>query len=216
MTAEKKIFTNQIREGQAVDDLFMVKEMSRAETRAGKPYLILTIMDRTGELPGRLWENVDALMPLCEPGKLLQITGQAHAYRGNLQLKIDSAHNIDKGEVDPSLFLQASKKNIADMAREIRSLAESVQGTYYKKLLLAFLDDKDFTEKFTRAPAAKSMHHAYLGGLLEHTLTVTQLAEMIISFYPALDRFWQFINRDQVVFVVRFENFLSPFNLLRI
>ncbi|MFC1837893.1 3'-5' exoribonuclease YhaM family protein, partial [Thermodesulfobacteriota bacterium] len=188
MTADKKIFTNQIRDGQSVDDLFMVKEMSRAETRAGKPYLILTLMDRNGELPGRLWENAEALMPLCEPGKLLQITGQAQAYRGNLQLKIDAVHNIDKTGADLSLFLQTSKKNIDDMAREIRSLAESVQDPYYRKLLLAFLDDRAFTEKFTRAPAAKSMHHAYLGGLLEHTLAVAQLSETLISFYPALDR----------------------------
>lgn len=187
MAAEKKIFANQVQEGQSVDDLFMVKEMSRAETRSGKPYLIMSLMDRSGELPGRLWENADALIGLCEPGNLLQITAQAQAYRGNLQLKIDSVRQVDKDEVDFTLFLQASKKNIEDMAREIHALTTSIRNPFFKKLLLQFFDDIVFFKKFQRAPAAKSMHHAYLGGLLEHTLAVSQLAEMLAKFYPTLD-----------------------------
>ncbi len=188
MTAEKKIFANQIREGQQLDDLFLVKEMSRAETRTGKPYLIMTLMDRSGEVEGRLWENADALIDKCRPGSLLQITALAQAYRGVLQLRIDSVHAMDKDLIDQALFLQTSKKNIADMLSGVRSLAATVQDPHFKKLLLAFLDDRDFTDAFSRAPAAKSMHHAYLGGLLEHTLAVAQLADMLSGFYPALDR----------------------------
>jgi 3'-5' exoribonuclease len=188
MVAEKKIFANLIQEGQSIDDLFMVKEMIRAETRSGKPYLIMSLMDRSGEVPGRLWENADALIGMCEPGNLLQITAQAQAYRGNLQLKIDSVRQVEKNEVDFTFFLQTSKKNIADMARDIYSLASSAQNPFYKKLLLDFFDEKDFFNKFQRAPAAKYMHHAYLGGLLEHTLAVSQLAAMLAGFYPTLDR----------------------------
>jgi 3'-5' exoribonuclease len=188
MTVEKKIFANLIQEGQSVEDLFMVREMIRAETRSGKPYLIMTLMDRSGEIAGRLWENADALMDMCEPGNLLQITAQAQAYRGNLQLKIDAVRKVDKDEVDFALFLQTSKKNIADMAREIHSLAISVQNPFCRKLLLEFFDDNDFFKEFQKAPAAKIMHHAYLGGLLEHTLAVSQLAGMLAGFYPSLDR----------------------------
>jgi 3'-5' exoribonuclease len=190
MTAEKKIFTNQIQEGQSVVDLFMVKEMSRAETRSGNPYLIMTLMDRSGEIAGRLWENADAMISMCGTGNLLQVTAQAQSYRGSLQLKIDSVRQInkDKDEVDFTLFLQTSKKNTEEMARAIYSLASSVQNSFYKKLLLAFFEDSTFFKKFQRAPAAKSMHHAYLGGLLEHTLAVSQLAEMLAGFYPSLDR----------------------------
>ena len=188
MAAEKKIFANQIQEGQSVEDLFMVKEMSRAETRSGKPYLIMTLMDRSGEVAGRLWENADAVMSMCEPGNLLQVTAQAQVYRGNLQLKIDSVCTIDKENIDFTLFLHASKKNTEDMARAIHSLANSVQNPFYKKLLLAFFEDSTFFKKFQQAPAAKFMHHAYLGGLLEHTLAVSQLAEMLAGFYPSLDR----------------------------
>jgi 3'-5' exoribonuclease len=188
MTAEKNIFANQVQEGQSIDDIFMVKEMSRAETRSGKPYLIMSLMDRSGEIPCRLWENADALIGLCGPGNLLQVTAQAQAYRGILQLKIDSVRQVDKDEVDPTFFLQTTKKNIDDMASELHALAMGTENPFYKKLLLKFFDDKSFFTKFQRAPAAKFMHHAYLGGLLEHTLAVSQLAKMLAGFYPALDK----------------------------
>ena len=188
MAAENILFANLIKGGQAVEDIFMVKEMSRAETRSGKPYLIMTLMDRSGDMAGRLWENADALIGLCEPGNLVEISAQAQEYRGSLQLKIDTIRQVDKDAVDPSLFIQSSRKNIADMAREIHSLAVSLKNPFCKKLLLEFFDDNDFFNEFQKAPAAKHMHHAYLGGLLEHTLAVSQMAEMLSGFYPALDR----------------------------
>jgi 3'-5' exoribonuclease len=188
MKAEKKVFAKQIQEGQAVEDLFMVKDMSRAETRAGKPYLIMTLMDRSGEVAGRLWENADALLGVCAPGTLLKVTGQAQAYRGSLQLKIDSVHQVDLEKADETLFLQTTTKNIAAMVVEINSLAASVKEPFCRKLLLKFFQTGPFLADFQKAPAAKSMHHAYLGGLLEHTLAVAQLAEMLAGFYRLLDR----------------------------
>jgi 3'-5' exoribonuclease len=186
MAAEKQIFANQISEGQSIEDIFLVREMTRAETRSGKPYLIMNLMDRSGEVAGRLWENADALIGLCEPGNLLQITAQAQAYRGNLQLKIDSVRKVDKEEIDFTLFMQASKKNIEDMVREILSLVSDVKNPFYQKLLLHFFDEP-FLQEFKRAPAAKNMHHAYLGGLLEHTLAVSRLAQMLAGLYSTLD-----------------------------
>ena len=188
MAAEKTVFANQIKDGQAIEDIFLVKNMSRAETRAAKPYLIMTLMDRSGEIGARLWENADSFLGACEPGNLVQIRGQAQAYRGTLQIKIDSALQIDKKEADIELFLQATKKNIDEMAREINAIAHGVKDTYCRKLLLKFFKDRSFFVEFQRAPAAKTMHHAYLGGLLEHTLAVAQLALLVADFYPALDR----------------------------
>ena len=188
MAAEKKIFANQIQEGQAVEEIFLVKEMGRAETRAGKPYLMLTLMDRSGEIGARLWENADTFLDACEPGNLVQVAGQAQAYRGTLQLKIDSVLPLDKKDADISLFLQATKQNIAEMAREITAMAHTVRDPFYRKLLLKLFRDSSFFTDFQQAPAAKSMHHAYLGGLMEHTLAVAKLACQIADSYPALDR----------------------------
>ena len=188
MAIEKHIFANQITDGQAVEDIFLVRSMGRAETRTGKPYLMLTLADRTGDIEARLWENVDAFVEVCEAGKLVQISGQAQAYRGELQIKVDSVLPADEKQVDIGLFLQASKRSIAKMAQELVSLSKTVKEPFCQKLLRKFFKDISFFEEFQQAPAAKSMHHAYLGGLLEHTLAVTQLAEMLAGFYPALDR----------------------------
>ncbi len=188
MAAEKTTFVNGIKEGQAVDEIFLVKDMGRAETRSGKPYLMLTLMDRTGEIGARLWENADKFVGVCEPGNLVQVSGQAQAYRGILQLKIDNVLPVDKKGADIELFLQASKKNIAEMAREITAMAHSIQDVFCRKLLLAFFTDSSFFAEFQQAPAAKSMHHAYLGGLLEHTLAVAKLASQVADSYPTLNR----------------------------
>ncbi len=188
MAPEKTVFINQIKDGQAVEDIFLVRDMSRAETRSGKPYLMLTLMDRSGEIAGRLWENADAFLGVCEPGSLVRLSGQAQEYRGSLQIKIDKVLPVDKKEAPIELFLQVAKKNIAEMAGEVTSLAKSVRDPFCRKLLLAFFTDSSFFIEFQQAPAAKSMHHAYIGGLLEHTLAVAKLASMLTDFYPVLDR----------------------------
>jgi 3'-5' exoribonuclease len=188
MTKEKKAFASQITDGQAIEDPFLVKNMNRAETRTGKPYLMLTLADRSGEIEARLWENVETFVAACEPGSLVQICGQAQAYRGMLQIKIESVLPVNKNAVDMGLFLQGSKRNIEKMGKDIKALAKTVTEPFCRKLLLKIFNDSSFSAEFQQAPAAKSMHHAYPGGLLEHTLTVTQLAEMLADFYPALDR----------------------------
>jgi len=188
MATEKKIFINLIREGQVVEDIFMIRNAPRAETRSGKPYLILTLMDRSGEIGARVWDNVDAFMEICKPGNLVLVTAQAQVYMGTLQLKVDAVRKIDEKEIDRTLFMQTTRKNIEGMGREIDLLAASIKNRFYKKLLQAFFSDKEFFKQFMTAPAAKSLHHAYLGGLLEHTLAVARLAEMLAANYPVLDR----------------------------
>jgi len=188
MPPDKTLFANQVKEGQTVEDIFLVKEMSRAETRSGKPYLMLTLMDRSGEIAGRLWENAETFQDVCEPGNLVKIFGQAQAYKGILQVKIDSVLKLDKNEADIGQFLLGSKRSIAAMAREILTLAKSIHEPFCQKLALSFFLDKSFFLEFQQAPAAKSMHHAYLGGLLEHTLAVAKLANMLAGLYPDLDR----------------------------
>jgi 3'-5' exoribonuclease len=188
MGIEKKIFISQLSDGQHVEDHFLIKEMSRAETRSGKPYLMLTLMDRTGELPGRVWENADALLPECEPGRLVLVSGLAQTFRQTLQLKVNTIKKVDGCEADMLLFWPSSRHNIQEMANQIVSLAQSVNEPFCRKLLLNFFDDSSFFADFQMAPAAKNMHHAYLGGLLEHTLSVSRLAESVSGLYAGLDR----------------------------
>ncbi len=177
----KEIIDNRPFEG-----IFLVKEMVRSETRAGKPFLILTVMDNTGELEGRLWESTATQEELCKPGAIVQMTGTAQPYKGVRQLKIDSV-KIPDHEVDRSRFLPSAPGSIGAMTEELQELIKKVKEPFLYKLLDYFFNDPVFLKRFQKAPAAKNMHHAYYGGLLEHTLLVARLAESVSALYDSID-----------------------------
>ncbi|MBU0967141.1 MAG: HD domain-containing protein [Proteobacteria bacterium] len=179
---------NTIQDGQQVEGIFLLKEMIRAETKAGKPFLTLKIMDKTGELTGRIWDDADRWEQECTPGQAVAISGRTQSYKGNLQLIISEVRRVAEGEVDLAQFIPSTSGNIEKMAAELEGFARSVDDALIRKLLLKFFHDQDFLEKFKRAPAAKSMHHAYLGGLLEHTLHVARLADKVAELYPSISR----------------------------
>ena len=187
-TTQKTIQIKEITDGQAIHDLFLVREMSRGETKAGKPYLSLVLMDASGEISGRIWENAEQLMGECPPGAVVSVIGQAQAYKGVLQLRIDSLSRIADSEVDLALFVPSVQGNVTAMAKELLKLAGSVENPFLKELLLSLFGDRRLMQSFKKAPAAKAMHHAYVGGLLEHTLGVARLADSVSGLYPGLDR----------------------------
>ncbi|MBU0729130.1 MAG: 3'-5' exoribonuclease YhaM family protein [Proteobacteria bacterium] len=188
MPPEKGLFVKEIKDNQAVEGLFMVKEMSRAETKTGSLYLMLTVSDRTGEIAGRIWDKADYWESRCQPGSIVFLSGQGQVFRNSLQLKINSIEAFDTTDIDLSLFLPSTANDPEVMCRELIFLAESVTDIHLRKLLLAFLNSGDFIEQFKKAPAAKMMHHAYYGGLLEHTLAVARLADSLAGHYAILDR----------------------------
>ena len=187
-TANKNIQIKEITDGQTVRDLFLVREMSRGETKAGKPYLSLVLMDATGEISGRVWEHAEQLMGECPTGAVVAVTAQAQAYKGILQLRIDSLSRVPESEVDLALFVPSTQGNVTLMAKELLRLAGSVENPFLKELLLSLFGDRGLMQLFKKAPAAKMMHHACVGGLLEHTLAVARLADSVSSLYPSLDR----------------------------
>ncbi len=187
-TANKTIQIKEITDGQSIQDLFLVREMSRGETKAGKPYLSLVLMDASGEISGRVWENAEQLMGECPTGAVVSVIGQAQAYKGILQLRIDHLSRIAESEVDLAQFVPSVQGNVGLMAKELLKLAGSVENPFLKELLLALFGERRLMQSFKKAPAAKAMHHAYVGGLLEHTLGVARLADSISSLYPSLDR----------------------------
>jgi len=187
-TASKIIHIKEITGGQAIHDLFLVREMSRGETKAGKPYLSLILMDASGEISGRVWENAEQLMGECPAGAVVSVAGQAQAYKGILQLRIDSLSRIADSEVDLALFIPSVQGNVTAMAKDLIKLAGSVENPFLKELLLSLFGERRLMQAFKKAPAAKVMHHAYVGGLLEHTLAVARLADSVSTLYPTLDR----------------------------
>ncbi|MGV1100385.1 3'-5' exoribonuclease YhaM family protein [Thiovibrio sp. JS02] len=177
-----------IKDGQPVQGTFLVKEMNRGETKAGKPYLSLVLMDATGEISGRVWDNADELMAEAPAGAVVAVSGQAQAYRNILQLRLDNISRVPESEVDLSRFVPSTQGDVRLMAKELLKLAGSVENPFLKELLLTIFGDRKLMAAFKKAPAAKMMHHACLGGLLEHTLAVARLAAQICPLYTNLDR----------------------------
>jgi len=186
--SENDLRIRDIKDGQPVNGVYLVQEMSRGETRAGKPYLSLILMDAGGEISGRVWENADRLAPECPVGAIIRVSAQAQSYKGIVQLKIDGLHRLAEGEADPALFMPSTPYDVEEMAAEFLRLAAGVKEPFYRKLLLAIFQDQDLMAAFRKAPGAKAMHHAYAGGLLEHTLAVARLADSVCRLYPQLDR----------------------------
>lgn len=183
----KNVFVTDLSEGRQVNDLFLVSRKTLAETKAGKPYLALTLMDRSGEIEARLWDNADRFDDQAAVGNIIAVQGTAKSFRDQLQLTINSLRRVDAGSVSPTDFMPASKYDVSEMRAELLKLIDGITDAELQALLLAVFQGP-LLEQFVTAPAAKRMHHAYLGGLIEHTLSVTGLAAKISDHYPELDR----------------------------
>lgn len=184
----KNIFVADLQEGDRVDDLFLVKSAKIGETRAGKPYMVVTVMDKSGELSGPIWDNVEALQAVCIAGEVIRLTGVVQSYREKLQLKFDGVKKAGPEEVELHHFVPASTRSREEMADELHDLIRSVGDPYLKKLLAFFFKKSDWWARFQEAPAAKGIHHAYVGGLLEHSLSVARIADFLSTHYQGVDR----------------------------
>lgn len=177
-----------IRDNQAVEGIFLVREVNRGETKNGKPFLALTVMDASGEIGGRVWENADRYLASCRVGATIKIKAQAQSYRNVLQLRIDHLEECEVVAEEMGALIPITGGDIPAMAAELTELARSIADRHLRELTLAFIDDRRLFTLFKKAPAAKYMHHACLGGLLEHTLGVARAAAAVSALYPAVDR----------------------------
>ena len=185
---EKKRFIESLEEGQQVDDLFLVKSVRLAETRAGKPYLSLVFADRSGEIGGPAWDNAEALEQICTPGTVVRVGGAVQTYRDKLQLKVDRIEAVDQSALKMNDFLAASSRNPAAMESELDQRLSEITDPFLNKLLRRIFHDSEEGERFQHAPAAKGIHHAYRGGLLEHSLSMARVASLLADHYRTVDK----------------------------
>jgi len=184
----KNLFASQIQERDWVDAAFLVRDKIVGMAKNGKPYLTLKLMDRTGELEGRIWDRVDEFSAQFERDDFIRVAGKASLYMGKMQLVIQELAKLKEESVDLADFLPVAARPAGDMVADLKSRVESLGDPFLRALLRAFLDDQEFLAAYSRAPAAKAMHHVYLGGLLEHSLAVASLADDISKRYPGLNR----------------------------
>ena len=184
----KKAFINAIKAGQRVDDIFVARDKQTAFKKDGDPYLIVSLVDRTGELKAVAWDNVEAMSKAFVAGDYIRVRGNVAEYRGSLQLVIQEAARLDRDKIDPLDFLPSTERDVEQMLARLIQVSQSVENSHLSKLLAAFFEDEAFVDRFKIAPAAKKMHHAYLGGLLEHTLSIVLLIQAIVGHYKGIDK----------------------------
>lgn len=189
---KKTQFVSRLQPDQEVHDLFLVHLKQLTSGRTGKSYLRLTIGDRTGRIEARVWDGAHELAQRFNQGDLVYVTGLATSYQGVTQIKATYVEAApDDGRIDWTEFLPAAERPAPEMFEELNGLLGTVTNPDLKRLVDAFLADGELMEGFMRAPAAVSMHHAYMAGLLEHTLGVVRLADRVAPLYP--------VDRDLVL-----------------
>jgi len=180
------LWIKDIKDNIPVKGVYLVKAKATGQTRQGKPFLTLTLADRTGRLEARVWDNVEGISTLFKEGDVVEINGQGSTYRNQMQIQIQDLKRMD-GAFDPAVFLESTSRDTSQMLSELKDLAAQIQNRHLRDLVASFLTDHNFISRFKKAPAAKLFHHSYLGGLLEHTLSVSQMAAMAADHYPDLD-----------------------------
>jgi 3'-5' exoribonuclease len=184
----KKRFISDIRVGDVVDDIFVLSEKILSRKKDGNNFLNITLSDKTGLIKGVVWDDVDRISAEITSGDFVHVTGSAGEYRGASQVVIQKMGRIPADRVDPTDFLPQTPRDIEGMFQRLLKITDSIKTGYLKRLVDDFWKDKEFVRKFKTAPAAKKMHHAYIGGLLEHTLSMVSLADKIAGHYSGVDR----------------------------
>ncbi|NIQ97554.1 MAG: HD domain-containing protein [Desulfuromonadales bacterium] len=184
----KHVYVENIRERDLVESPFLVRTKTTAMAKNGKPYLTLKLMDKTGEVEGRVWDRVDEFSSRFDKDDFIQVRAKASVYMGKMQLIVQDLRRVEESEINIGDFLPVSENPVDEMVEQMRNRVAAMENIHLRALMEAFLADERFMAMFSRAPAAKTMHHVYLGGLLEHSLAVASLAEDISGRYEDVDR----------------------------
>jgi 3'-5' exoribonuclease len=175
-----------LRPGTEVDAVFACARKDRLTARSGSAYLALELRDRTGSIPARIFRDADFHAARFERGDLVHVTGRVERFRDELQMEVRSIERAEE-DVDPAAFLPIAYRDLEELDGFLEHLAREVHDPALAGLLRAFLDDPDFRESFRRAPCTRGGHHAYLGGLIEHTVAVATLVQETCVLHPRLD-----------------------------
>lgn len=178
-----------LREGERVGEIYLCKERKSSLTKAGKPFESLILQDKTGTLDAKIWDPGSKGIDEFEALDYIDVVGDVTSFQGALQLNVKRVRKAQEGEYDPKDYLPVSEKDIDKMYLELTDYISEMQNPYLKKLCASFfLEDKEFEKRFKFHSAAKSVHHGYVGGLLEHTLSVTNLCNYYTKAYPILHK----------------------------
>ncbi len=182
-------FISELKEGSRIQDVYLCKHKQSAVTKNGKNYETVILQDRTGQLDAKIWDPTSE--GICDFDVLdyIYVAGTVSMFNGSLQASLKQVRKADESEYIPADYLPVTKKNTNAMYRELIGYIEGVGNPYLSRLLKSFfVEDREFLRSFAQHSAAKTVHHSFVGGLLEHTLSVTRLSAYLADHYPTINR----------------------------
>lgn len=183
----KSPFVKDLAADQVITGFFLVQEKEVRNTNTGKPYLRMELGDRSGSVEARMWEQFEACAKTVNRDDFVKVHARVEIYRNKPQLSLQQFRLAKPEEIDLADFLAHTPFDVEEMYRQLLSDAEGIKNRWLQKLVLKILRNPEIEARYKRAPAAKVMHHAYLGGLLEHVVGLCGLAKLVALHYPELD-----------------------------
>ena len=187
-TAPPRRFIAELEASQFVDGPFAIQNCQLGQTKAGKPFIKCLLADKTGRTPGRMWNATEELFASLPTDGFVWIAGQTQPYQGEMQIIIQDIRPYDPNDRELADLLPSTEHDVDQMFAEVLRLMQSIENEHLQALVNAYFSDGDLMDRFCQAPAATSLHHAYLGGLLEHTLSLLRAAESLLPHYPQVNR----------------------------
>ena len=177
-------FIKDIKEGEQLKSIYLVKARSTGTTKTGNEYYSVTLQDKTGSIDAKVWDTGASGIEDFNVGDFVEVTGSVSSFNNTLQIKVDRIRNVDSNEYDINDYFNASSKNLDKMVAELDQIIASVKHKDYSRILKAiFIDNTDFRNKFINHQGGKMVHHSFVHGLLEHTLYVTRIGRDIANNY---------------------------------
>lgn len=181
-------YIGDIREGENVVDIYLCSDRQKLKTRAGKSYLSVKLQDKTGVGDAKIWDMTDSISDF-QKGDYIMVDASVISFQGNNQFNIRRVRVAEEGEYDPQDYVPSTEFDIEEMFTEFTGYIDEMEDQWLKRLASEFfIFDKKFSEAFKAHSAAKTVHHAFYGGILEHTLGMLRLAKFIADHYPVMNR----------------------------
>ena len=182
-------YIEELKEEMTINEIYFCRKKQELVTKAGKRYFSLTLQDKTGNLDGKVWNVGSGGIEEFSSMDYINVSGRVTSFQGNLQLNIDRVRKCSEDEYDPGDYMPCTKKNVQEMYQELTGYIATIKEPHLKELVENFfVKNEEFKKNFQLHSAAKSVHHGFIGGLLEHTLGVTKMCDYFAKTYPIINR----------------------------
>jgi len=175
-------------ENKVITSSFVVTSKQVKPKKTGEPYLALTLGDRTGQIEAKMWDNVEDAIDAFEQDDFLKVKGLLNKYKNRFQITIHKLRKLGESEIDFSDYLPKTTKDIGELWQTLAGFVATFQNPHLKALVESFMSDHEIAEAYRNAPAAKTLHHAYIGGLLDHVVSLCRSCDLVSRNYPQINR----------------------------